>query len=435
MPDPFLFFPNEISDAIIDEILHQQAQISPDHVIFARSILALLSHHSHLLVYSNPTFWRSFSITGATSLEYVELCLRRSGMLPLRLEVRTEHITQVRSGGPRGFSQYNITPTGFREFQEIILGRLEAASPCIEALFIRAQKYKIFCAVARNLASFRTAGLQHFRCYVTTASGRGDPFRHYPQFNAHLTSMIVGGMQAFAVNPSACLHLTLLKLYKIWDPPIRWRHVAAILVVANRLETLHLVNVDWQWTHNTFTVTLAHLREFFISCDNDHQARIVSHLHMPQIHRVAISSIGDLHPFIECNPEMLRIPHHVALVFHGSVPPQLGQLFSHFPNTATFDFRRSCVTDDLQVLGNVLAGRPQDHPLKIVQVDVYLTNADAAALLGRSGDQISLLSKLPGEAERSVRWISTGGTVTSHITSRLPRIDSMQDFNAMYPDI
>ncbi|KAJ7480518.1 hypothetical protein B0H11DRAFT_1915919 [Mycena galericulata] len=335
MPDPFLFFPNEISDAIIDEILHQQAQISPDHVIFARSILALLSHHSHLLVYSNPTFWRSFSITRATSLEYVELCLRRSGMLPLRLEVRTEHITQVRSGGPRGFSQYNITPTGFREFQEIILGRLEAASPRIEALFIRAQKYKIFGAVARNLASFRTAGLQHFRCYVTTASGRGDPFRHYPQFNAHLTSMIVGGMQAFAVNPSACLHLTVLKLYKIWDPPIRWRHVAAILVVANRLETLHLVNVDWQWTHNTFTVTLAHLREFFISCDNDHQARIVSHLHMPQIHRVAISSIGDLHPFIECNPEMLRIPHHVALVFHGSVPPQLGQLFSHFPNTAT----------------------------------------------------------------------------------------------------
>ncbi|KAJ7488729.1 hypothetical protein B0H11DRAFT_1912880 [Mycena galericulata] len=428
MPDPFLFFPNEISDAIIDEILHQQAQISPNHVIFARSVIALLSHHSHILVYSNPTFWRSFSITHATSLEYVDLCLCRSGMLPLQLEVRTEHITQVRSGGPRGFSQYSITPTGFREFQDIILGRLEAVLPRIEALFIRVQKYKIFRAITRNLPSFPTPGLQQFRCYVATASGRGDPFRHYPQFNAHLTSLVVGGIHTFAVDPSACLHLTVLKLYTIWDPPIRWRQVAAILVVANRLETLHLVNVDWQWMHNTFTVTLAHLREFFISCDNDHQARIVSHLHMPQIHRLAINSIGDLHPFILCNPEMLRIPHHVALVFHGSVPSQLGQLFSHFPNTTTFDFRCSCVTHDLQILGNVLAGHPQDHPLKVVQVDAYLTNADAAALLGRSSDQIS-------EADRCVRWISTGGTVTSHIAFRLPRIDSMRDFNAMYPDL
>ncbi|KAJ7433237.1 hypothetical protein B0H11DRAFT_1939662 [Mycena galericulata] len=37
----------------------------------------------------------------------------------------------------------------------------------------------------------------------------------YPQFNAYLTLMIVGCIQELAVNPLACLHLSVLKLYTI----------------------------------------------------------------------------------------------------------------------------------------------------------------------------------------------------------------------------
>ncbi|KAJ7477816.1 hypothetical protein B0H11DRAFT_1916989 [Mycena galericulata] len=45
------------------------------------------------------------------------------------------------------------------QFQDVILGSLQAAFPQIESLFIRAQKYKIFRAVARTLASFPTPGI------------------------------------------------------------------------------------------------------------------------------------------------------------------------------------------------------------------------------------------------------------------------------------
>ncbi|KAJ7452773.1 hypothetical protein B0H11DRAFT_1927314 [Mycena galericulata] len=151
-------------------------------------------------------------------------------------------------GGPTGFSQYNIMPTGFHEFQDVILGRLELHHLALKPSSSERQNTRYFVLSSETLHR------------AATASGHGDLFHHYPQLNAHLTSMNVGGIQAFAIDPSACLQLTMLKLYTMWDPPIRWRNVAA-----NHLETLHLVNVNWQWTNTSLSFIRSPEKDFSTS--------------------------------------------------------------------------------------------------------------------------------------------------------------------------